>query len=60
MSSIIESNNNESNNEDNEVYFIVLIPSEEKIDFSNLKFKSDIIPKIIHNKSIPKGNKGNQ
>ena len=60
MSSIIESNNNESNNEDNEVYFIVLIPSEEKIDFKNLKFKSDIIPEIIHNKSIPKGNKGNQ
>ena len=60
MSSIIESNNNESNNEDNEVYFIVLIPSEEKIDFNNLKFKSDIKPEIIHNKSIPKGNKGNQ
>ena len=60
MSSNIETNTNESKNEDNEVYFIVLIPSEEKIDFNNLKLKSDIIPEIIHNKSIPKGNKGNE
>ena len=40
-----------------EIYFIVLRPSEEKIDFTKVKFKSDIIPEIIHNKTIKKGNK---
>ena len=61
---IIEVNNKVENDvtsgEDEEVYFIVLRPSEEKIDFKKLKFKSDIIPEIIHNKSIPKGNEGNE
>jgi hypothetical protein len=53
---IIEANNKEekskSDGKENEVYFIVLRPSEEKIDFKKVKFKSDIIPEIIHNKSI--------
>jgi hypothetical protein len=57
---IIESKNKEekanSDDKENEVYFIVLRPSEEKIDFKEVKFKSDIIPEIIHNKSIQKGN----
>ena len=48
--------NANSHDKENEVYFIVLRPSEEKIDFKNVKFKSDIIPKIIHNKSIDIGN----
>ena len=40
---IIESNNKEKK------------ASEEKINFKKVKFKSDIIPEIIHNKSIQKG-----
>ena len=44
------------NDKKNEVYFIILVPSKEKIDFKKEKFKSDIIPEIIHRKSIQKGN----
>lgn len=39
-----------------EIYFIVLIPNEKKIDFQNANLNSDIIPKIIHNKTILKEN----
>ena len=48
--------NDESIEKKNQVYFIILRPSEEKIDFKKLKFKSDIIPKIIYIKSNLKGN----
>ena len=57
---IIEANNQEENSnlndKTNEVYFIILLPIKEKIDFKKEKFKSDIIPKIIHRKIIQKGN----
>ncbi len=46
--------NAESNNKDRDVYFIILRPSEEKIDFKNLKFISKISPTIIFNKNIEK------
>ena len=57
---IIEANNQgenaNPNDKKNEVYFIILVPSKEKIDFKKGKFKSDIIPEIIHSKNIQKGN----
>ena len=57
---MIEANNQGENvkpdNKENVVYFILLLPSEEKIDFKKVEFKSDIIPKIIHHKSIQKEN----
>ena len=57
---IIDDNNQgqnaKSDDKERDVYFIVLRPSEEKINFKNVKFKSDIIPKIIHNKRLEKGN----
>ena len=38
-----------------EIYFIVLIPSEEKINFDDLKFLSEIEPETIYESSIEKG-----
>ena len=38
-----------------EIYFIVLIPSEEKINFDDLKLLSEIEPEIIYKSSIGKG-----
>jgi len=52
--------NDKSIAKENEVYFIVLRPSEEKIDFTKVKFKSDIIPKIIHNKNNKSNLKGSE
>ena len=40
---------------DKEIYFIVLIPSEEKINFDDLKLLSEIEPEIIYKSSIGKG-----
>ena len=48
--------NTPESDDDKEVYFIVLKPSEEKINFKNLKFLSEIAPQIIFNKSVQKGN----
>ena len=44
-----------SNSNDITIYFIILSPSEEKINFSDLKFLSEIEPEIIYNESIEKG-----
>ena len=46
---------NQKTNSEKEVYFIILTPSEEKIDF-NKKFKSENAPKSIYKKSIEKKN----
>ena len=54
---IKENNQGESanpNDKKNEIYFIILVPSQEKIDFKKGKFKSDIIIEIIHRKNIQK------
>ena len=44
---------NQQNNSEKEVYFIVLTPSEEKVDFNKI-FKSQDVPKSIYKKSIEK------
>jgi len=50
--------NDESNGNDKDVYFLILRPSEEKIDFTGLNYetKYKIEPKIIYQKRIDKGN----
>ena len=48
-----QNQNNQSN--DKEIYFIILSSSEEKINFRDLKFLSEIEPEIIHYGSIEKG-----
>ena len=48
--------NPDSKEKDNDVYFIILIPSEEKFDFKSMKFVAGISPSIIFNKTIDKGN----
>jgi len=40
---------------DKAIYFILLSPSEEKIEFKDLKFLSEIDPIIIYNKSTEIG-----
>jgi len=40
---------------DKEIYFIILSSSEEKLNFSDLKFLSEIEPEIIYDNSIEKG-----
>jgi len=52
--------NDKSIDKENEAYFIVLWPSQGKIDFKKVKFKSDIIQKIIHNKNNKSNLKGNE
>ena len=53
----LQSSQNEQNTESNQdVYFLILIPSDEKIDFGNLKFTSKISPMIIFKKIIEKEN----
>ena len=44
----------QQNNLEKEVYFIILTPSEEKVDFNKV-FKSQNVPKSIYKKSIEKG-----
>ena len=50
--------NDETNDNDKDVYFLILWPSEEKIDFTGLNYetKNIIEPKIIFQKRIDKGN----
>ena len=43
------------NDIEKEIYFILLIPSEEKIN-SNFKFLSEINPQNIYKKKLEKGN----
>ena len=42
---------NQQNNKEKEVYFIILTPSEEKVNF-DFKFSSENEPKSIYKKSI--------
>ena len=44
----------QQNNQEKEVYFIILTPGEEKVDFNKV-FKSQNVPKSIYKKSIEKG-----
>ncbi len=50
--------NDDSDDKNKEVYFLILRPSEEKIDFTGLKCetKNNIKPSIIFQKRIDKGN----
>lgn len=47
--------NPQSNEKERDIYFVILRPSEEKVNFNQLKFLSEISPKIVYNKSIEKG-----
>ena len=42
---------------ENEVFFIILRPSEQQINFENLEFLSDVTPEHFINKTITKGDK---
>ena len=42
---------------ENEVFFIILRPSEQQINFENLEFLSDVTPEHFFNKTITKGDK---
>ena len=48
--------NNKSESTNKDVYFLILRPSEEKVDFTGLNYKTDnkIEPKIIYKKKIDK------
>ena len=55
-SSIIsEKQKQNAQSNDKEIYFIILNSSEEKLNFRDLKFLSEIEPEIIYNNSIEKG-----
>ncbi len=59
VSTIHGQNNDESNANDKDVYFIILKLSEEKIDFTGLKYesKNKITPLIVFKKRIDKEDK---
>ena len=42
---------------EDEVFFIILRPSEQQINFENLEFLSDVTPEHFFNKTITKGDK---
>ena len=48
--------NNKSESTNKDVYFLILRPSEEKVDFTGLNYKIDkkIEPKITYEKKIDK------
>ena len=52
---ISQMQNQDNQSIDREIYFIVLIPSEEKIKSDDLKLLSEIEPEIIYKSSIEKG-----
>ena len=45
-----------SQSDDVSIYFIILSPSEEKINFSDLKFLSEIEPEIVYTTNIKNEN----
>ena len=47
--------NVQSSDGEKDIYFIILRPSEEKVNFGDLKFISEISPQIIYDKNIEKG-----
>ena len=47
--------NAQSNNKEKEVFFIILVPSEEKLNLK-FKFSSEIAPQLFYKKSIERGN----
>ena len=47
--------NAQSNNKQKEVFFIILVPSEEKLNLK-FKFSSEIAPQLFYKKSIERGN----
>ena len=51
--------NDESNGNDKDVYFLILRPSEEKIDFTGLNYetKNKIEPKIFFQNRVDKEDK---
>ena len=54
-STISEKQKQNAQSNDKEIYFIILNSSEEKLNFRDLKFLSEIEPEIIYNNSIEKG-----
>ena len=46
----------QSSDKEKEIYFIIITPQDKNINFSNLKFKSSILPHKIYNKNIEKLN----
>ena len=43
-----------SQSDDISIYFIIISPSEEKLNFADLKFLSEIEPQIIYTTNIEK------
>lgn len=52
-----ENQNDEANEKNNEVYFLILIPSEEKLDFQGKDYdaKNMVNPLIIYKNKVEKG-----
>ena len=52
-----EDQNDEANEKNNEVYFLILIPSEEKLDFQGKDYdtKNMINPSIIYKNKVETG-----
>ena len=46
----------EQNSQSNDIYFIIITPKEEKLDFKDYKFLSEIIPQKIFYDNINKVN----
>jgi hypothetical protein len=44
-----------SNDKEKEIFFIILVPSEEKLNLK-FKFSSEIAPQLFYKKSIERGN----
>ena len=56
ISTNIIEENPDSKEKDKDIYFIILNPSEEKLNFKDMKFVAGISPSIVFNKIIDKGN----
>ena len=46
--------NSQSNGKEKELYFIIITPKEEKLNFNDYKFLSEIIPQKIFYNNIKK------
>ena len=52
---VIQGQNNQSQEKIEDIFFLVLNQSEEKIDFEEMEFVSNISPSIVYKKNIDKG-----
>ena len=54
--SLVKKQTSELKGEEKEIYFILLLPDEERVNTSDITFASEIPPKIIYEKKIEKEN----